>query len=59
MEMMIVKVADIQEYHKRAFVIEELRKYGYKNIEGKSYRELKTILATFRVKAESPSNSWF
>ena len=54
-----MKAATIEEVYKRSFVIERLRKKGYTSVDGKSYRELKKILALLEIKAESPHNSWF
>ena len=44
-----MKPLDVQHKRMEAHVIEQLRKHGYTDIEGKSYRELKTKLATIRA----------
>jgi len=52
----------VQEEYKKAFVIEQLEKYGYKADPNMSYKDLVQKLSVARaleVKAESPHSSWF
>ena len=52
----------VQEEYKKAFVIEQLEKYGYKADSNMSYRDLVQKLSIARaleVKAESPGQGWF
>lgn len=43
--------ADVQEKYKRNYIIEQLHKFKYYEVEGKSYRELKSKLAALRATA--------
>ena len=54
-------VNSMDEY-KRAYVVEQLEKYGYRDTDDKTYKELVNKLARLRVlevKVESPHSSWF
>lgn len=44
-----MKPVDVQHKRMEAHVIEQLKKHGYTDIEGKTFRELKTKLATIRA----------
>lgn len=51
-----------QADYKRAIIIEQLEKYGYRDTDDKSYRELVNQLSRLRameIKVESPNASWF
>ncbi len=47
---------------KRQHVIDQLRKHGYTDIQGKSYEELKAKLAYYRyleIDVSADANKWF
>lgn len=57
-----MKTFQIENDIMKAIIIEQLEKFGYRDVEGKTLKELKYKLAAFRameVKAESPHSSWF
>lgn len=54
----MVKVIDAHEEQMKAHIINQLRKFDYNDVEGKSLRELKLKLALLR-EVESPHNAWW
>lgn len=53
---------DVHEEMKRQYVIEQLAKFNYTDVTGKSYDELKRRLAILRsihVDITAPDNKWF
>ena len=56
-----MKLADYEQEMKKNHVIEQLAKFGYTNIEGLTYRELKTKLAVARAMEVDPvkRKEWF
>lgn len=54
----MAKVIDSHEEQMKAHIINQLRKFGYTDVEGKSLRELTLQLALKRV-VESPNNAWW
>lgn len=52
----------IEEQHMHDYVIEQLARYGYTDIHGKSRDELTRILAKQRameIDVNAPANSWY
>lgn len=57
-----MKASSLELERKKNHVIKQLEKYGYKDNEHYTYRELVNKLAVARaleIKAESPHNTWF
>jgi len=59
MNMAAVKALEREEVYMKNIIKERLEELGYKNLEGKSLRELKVLLAATDAKVDSPHNSWF
>ena len=55
------KLADYEQEMKKNHVIEQLAKFGYTDIEGLTYKELKTKLAVARAMEVDPikRKEWF